>query len=184
MASAAKLDRKAKGAVAAVVLVFIAIIGLTLRNSIVAMSSDPAIAAGAPENSDDILVIGGHTVLLGHGSAGKKLAHWLHAESKDSYAFEVGDQAFTPNSAKLTGEGAQRVDRFAQMMNAVTELKARILESSQGPNPQLTNARAGELRSNLLSRGVAPSRVALSEEPISGGGSLSKEPEMVVVLSK
>jgi hypothetical protein len=184
MARAAKLDRKAKGAVAALVLVFVAIIGLTLRNSIVAMSGDEAVAAGAPENTGDLLTIAGHTVLLPQSSAGQKLAHWLHAESKDSYAFEVGDQAFSPNSAELTSEGAHRVDRFAQMMGAVTKLKARILESAQGPNPQLTNARAQSLRAGLLSRGIPSSRVAVSQEPISGGEALSKNPEMVVVLSR
>ena len=183
MAAAGKLDRRAKAAVVGLVLVVVAILALVIRNSVIAMTPDATVAAPTSETQDELIEIGGHTLLLKHGSPGNRVAHWLHAGSKDSEAFEVGNQSFLANSETLTPEGERRVDMFAQMMNHVRSLDARIFASTDDADVQLEKARATHLRSDMISKGIPPSRVSVSNEAVAGGKALSKEPELVVVMS-
>jgi len=184
MAAAGKLDRRAKAAVAGLVLVVLAILGFVVRNSVIAMTPDSTVAAPAPEDQDELIQIGAHTLLLEHGSAGNRIAHWLHAGSKDSRAFEMGDQAFVPNSDALTPEGERRAHLFAQMMNHVHTLDANILLSTDEQDVRLERARADHLRSDMVADGIPASRVAVTNEPATGGQAFSREPELIVVLSK
>jgi hypothetical protein len=184
LAAAGKLDRKAKTAVTGLALVVVAILGLVVRNSVIALTPEPTVAAPTPENQDELIQIGGHTLLLEHGSAGNRIVHWLHAGSKDSRAFEMGNRAFVPNSDALTAEGERRVGMIAQMMNHVQTLEAHILMSMDETEVRLEQARAAHLRNDMVSNGIAPSRVSLSDEAVARGKALSQEPELVVVLSK
>jgi len=184
LAAAGKLDRRAKMAVVGLVLVVVAILGLVVRNSVIAMTPEATVAAPTPENQDELIQIGTHTLLLKHGSAGNRIAHWLHAGSKDSRAFEMGSQAFVPNSDALTPEGERRVHLFAQIMNHVRTLDAHILVSTDGTQVALERARATHLRGDMVADGVPASRVAVSNESVTGGEALSQKPELIVVLSK
>src|SRR4051794_40984675 len=105
VAATGKLDRKAKVAMAGLLLVIALMIVLTIRSSIIAMTPDASVAAPTPENEDELIQIAGHTLLLSHGSAGNRMAHWLNTGSNDSKAFEVGDRSFAADSDVLTPEG-------------------------------------------------------------------------------
>lgn len=184
MAAVGKLDRRAKTAVTGLVLVIIAILGLVIRNSVVSMTPDATVAAPIAENQDELIQIGRHTLLLEHGSAGNRIAHWLHAGSKNAEAFEMSNQSFVANSDALSPEGERRVGLFAQMMNHVRALNAQVYMSSDERSVQLELARATHLRQDMVSRGIPPARVSVSNEPVANGKALSKEPELVVVLSE
>ena len=69
------------------------------------------------------------------------------------------------------------------MMAQVRALKAQIFVSDKQTETKLEEARAERLRSDLIGKGVQPSRVVLSDKPIDGGTTLSRKPELVVVLS-
>ena len=183
MAAAIRLDRRAKGALVALLLVIAVILVLTVRSAIVAITPDSLVAAPNPANQDEIMQLGRHTVLLRHGSAGNKIAHWLHAGSKSSRAFEVSDAVFEPNSDVLTSRGEKKVAMFSDMINQVEALKARILVSTSAENADLAQRRAEQLRSALVKRNVPSSRVQISPEAIKGNARLSNRPELVVVLS-
>ncbi|MFL6737379.1 MAG: hypothetical protein ACJ8F4_10025 [Sphingomonas sp.] len=168
---------------AGLVLVLFGMLALTARSAIVAVTPDSLVSAPTPENSDELIQIGRHTVLLKHGSASNRIAHWIHGGSANSKAFEVGDGSFVANSDALTPDGKQRVGTVARMMTHVRDLKARILVSAHPNNPALSELRATHLRADLIADGVTPSRVSLSDEPIAGGRAFSKQPEIVVVIS-
>src|SRR4051812_39418864 len=108
VARATILDRKAKAAMAGMLLVIAAIIAVTIKSSIMSMTPDAAVAAQTPEGADELMQIAGHTLLLKHGSAGNRITHWLHARSNDSEAFELGDQSFAAGSEALSAEGERR----------------------------------------------------------------------------
>jgi len=182
--AASKLDRRARTAVAGLALVVVAILGGVVRYSVIALTPESRVAAPTPENQDELIQIGRHTLLLGHGSAGNRIAHWLHAGSKDSRAFEMGDRAFVPNSDALTAEGERRVRMFAQMMDHVQTLDAHILVSTDETEVPLEQARAVHLRGDMISNGIPPSRISVSGEPVARAKALSQEPELLVVLSK
>jgi hypothetical protein len=181
MATARRLDRRARGALLALLVVIGVILVLIVRSAIVAVTPDSLVTAPNPANQDEIMQIGRHTVLLRHGSTGNKIAHWLHAGSKTSRAFEVSDAVFEPNSGTLTTEGQKRVAMFSDMMNQVDTVKARILVSTSAQDTSLAELRAQRLRAALVQHNVRPSRVEVIPEPIKGGG--GRRPELVVVLS-
>jgi hypothetical protein len=183
VATATRLDRKAKGALIALLVVIAIILVLTVRSAIIAVTPDSLVAAPNPANQDEIIQLGRHTVLLRHGSTGNKIAHWLHGGSKSSRAFEVSDAVFAPNSDALTSEGERRVTMFADMMNHVDSLKARVLVSASAVDSRIAQLRAGRLRAALVEHHVPSSRIDISPEPIKGGAGLSSRPELVVVLS-
>ena len=183
MASVSRLDRKAKTAMILLVVVILGLLALTIRSTIVAVSPDSLMSAASPESQDELIRIGHHTLLLKHGSASNRIAHWLHRGSSSSKAFEVGEASFVPNSDALTAEGERRVGTFAQMMTHVRELKGKILVSTYKTNPDLAERRAEHLRSDLIADGVKPQQVSVSDEAIAGGKGLSKQPELVLVIS-
>jgi hypothetical protein len=183
MATANRLDRRAKGALLALVVVIAVILFLTVRSAIVAVTPDSLVAAPNPANQDEIMQIGRHTVLLRHGSAGNKIAHWLHAGSKTTRAFEVSDAVFDADSDTLTADGEKRVAMFSDMMGQVDTVKAKILVSTSAQNASLAQRRAERLRAALVEHAVSSSRVEVLPEPIKGGQGLSNRPELVVVLS-
>lgn len=183
MATARRLDRRTKRALAALVLIILVMVGLAVRSAIVAISPEPLISAPASENGDEIIQLGRHTLLIKQGSVGSKIAKWIHAGSKGARAFEVPDDLFQPNSDALTSEGESSVRVFSNMMNHVEALKAQILVSTLAGNARLEQLRAERLRATLIKGGVPPSRIDVSPEPIKGGAALSQQPELVVVLS-
>lgn len=183
MATAGRLDRRAKGALAGLLVVLALILVLTVRSAVIAVTPDSLVAAPNPGNQDEIIQLGRHTLLLKHGTTGNKIARWIHAGSKSSRAFEVSDAVFLPNSDALTGDGEKKVERFSDMMNHVDAVKARILVSASSANAALAQRRAQRLRAVLIEEHVPSSRVDVAPEPIKGGAGLSSHPELVVVLS-
>jgi hypothetical protein len=183
MATAGRLDRRAKGALVALLGVVCLILVLTVRSAIVAVTPESLVAAPNPTNQDEIMQIGRHTVLLRHGSTGNRIAHWLHAGSKTSRAFEVSDAVFATNSDTLTADGEKRVGMFSGMMNQMDTVKAKILVSTSAQNASLAQRRADRLRTALVEHDVPSSRVEVIPEPIKGGARMSGRPELVVVLS-
>jgi hypothetical protein len=181
--TADRLDRKARIAIVGLLLVLGLIFVVSIRSTIVAMAPEAKVAAPIAESEDELIQIAGHTLLLQHGSAANRIAHWLIAGSTDSKAFEVGDQSFAAGSDELTPEGERRANIFARMMAQLKALQAQIIVSGKQTDTRLEKARAERLRRDLIAKGVQPSRIELPDEPIDGGAALSRKPELVVVLS-
>jgi len=183
VARSVSLDRKAKRAVSALVLVILAIFALVAWKSVVAMTPDSLVAAPTPETEDELIQIGSHALVLEHGSAANRIAHWLHAGSKNSKAFELGNRSFAGRTDALTAEGEQRIEAIAEMMTHVRALHAELFLSNGDIDRQLEDMREMQVRGALIADGVSPSRIDISDDPIAGGEKLAKEPEVVVVLT-
>lgn len=177
------LDRRAKRALGALVLVIVVILAMTIRNSIVALTPEEIIAQPGPQTEDEIVQIGGHTMLLEHGSAANRIAHWLHGGSKDSKAFELGNQSFVAHSAALSPEGTKRIAAIADMMTHVKALDAQIYLESTPAEQALEEKRAMQIGQTLIADGVSGARIAVSDDPIRPGKGSLKQPEVVVVLT-
>lgn len=177
------LDRRAKSALTVLIVVIVLLFAMVIRNSVVALNADEKVGAAVPDSEDELIQIGGHTVLLRQGSTGNRIAHWLHAGSKNSRAFELGEKSFAPGSEALSTNGQSRINAFAQMMTHLPQLKARVVETKRGANEPLAERREIVVRAALIERGVPAARIDISDKPIEGGGSLSKQPELVLVLS-
>jgi hypothetical protein len=184
------MDGKAKTAVTAVILIVLAIIGLGLRGCVVAMTPEQTVAAGTPDDQQ-IVLIGQRTMFLEPGSVGSRIAQWLNAGSSGTRAFGVGERSFQPGSDELNADGAARLERFVQMMQADRQLNARLLVSASdepgaAQNQQLAEKRARRLRSEIVARGVPASRITAAAEPmtVASADPKWKQPPIVVVLSK
>ena len=183
MARALSLNRNAKRAVAALVFVIVAMIALTAWTSVVALTPEPTVAGPSAHSEDEIVEIGGHALLLEHGSAADRIAHWLHAGMGDSRAFELGARSFAEHTATLSLEGQQRVAAIADMMTHVKGLDARIFLESGVTEPELEQPRAMQIRGTLIADGVSPARIAVSDDPIRVDESSRRDAEVVVVLT-
>lgn len=165
------------------ILVLAFMLILTVRSAISAVTPEALIAAPTPGNEDELIRIGGHTILLKHGSASNRIAHWIYGKSQDSRAFEIGGRSFVANSDTLTSEGENRIGVIVRMMSQVSALNARILVSSLKGDPRLEQLRAQHVRAALIERGISSTQVTLAREPIKGGAALSAQPELVLVIS-
>lgn len=184
MAQALHLDRRAKTALGLLVAIVLGLIALVIRSSTVALTPDSVVGQPMVEKEDELVQIGRLTLMLKHGGVGNKIAHWVNSGSRASRAFEVHDRSFAQGSDALTSEGQARVSSFAQMMNAVPALKARILVVADSGDSDLARRRSVRLQSTLVSDGVLASRVTTSSERVKGAASPTGDPELVLILSK
>lgn len=157
------------------------------------MSATDGPIVASSDQDDRVMFVGGHTMLLERGSPGRKIAEWLKFDTADMRAFEIGDQAFVPNSAELTPRGWAQLARFSQIMKGHLALKAHIMVSSNTENSpalQLEEARARHLRDEVVAQGVPPSRmtalgdsdaiVPTAKASTPAGG----KPQLLVLLSR
>jgi len=164
-------------------LVILAIIALVVWKSVVALTPDTLLADPTAQTEDELIQIGSHALLLEHGSAANRIAHWLHAGSKNSKAFELGNRSFAGRTDAFTAEGEQRIEAIAEMMTHVRSLHAELFLSNGDIDRQLEEMRELQIRGALIAEGVSPSRIDVSDDPISGGAGTAEEPEVVVVLT-
>jgi len=181
-----QLDRKARLAVTAALFVLLAGPLLLARSCVSTLAFDePIIASG---NGDDRLVlVGGHTMLLDHGSPGRRIADWLHLEGEDARTFEIGDQIFAPHSLEFTPAGSSQLAHFSQLMKGHGSLRAGIFVSGQSTNAdvvRLEKMRATRLRAEIVSRGVSPTRITTSENATERLVRADEAPHLVVHLSR
>ncbi len=182
-----QLDRKAKAAIAAVILIFLAIVLLALRSFVVALTPEQSVAA-SDSGEDQIVLLGKETMVLPSRSVGSKIVSWLNVGGAGARAFEVGDRTFPPGSDEPTQLGLLRFERFAQMMRADSDVKARVIVppgNGGQSDKQLAEKRAARIRTELIARGVPISRISTEARTVAASAGISngKQP-IVVVLSK
>ena len=186
-----QLDRKARLALAAVVFVLLAGPLLLARGCISTLGVDePIVASGVGD--DRLVLVGGHTMLLEHGSPGRRIADWLHLKGDDAGTFEIGDQIFAPNSLEFTPAGASHLTQFTQLMKGHSALRAGIFVSGQTADEavfRLEEARAMRLRTEIVSRGVSAARIGAQDhaanKPADGNEAPANgPPHLVVRLSR
>jgi len=161
MATRVRLDRKARTAIWILVGLALAIVALVARNAVVSLTPQKLAALESGATSDELLVIGGHSVLLKQSSATDRISH-SSLYSDDGRAFEIGDRSFAPNSDQLTSEGATRAVQISQVMVHVPSLAAQIEPLADDDGTDLLSQRMQRFRANLIADGVAPARVILS----------------------
>ena len=180
------LDRKAKAAVAGLFVIVLGISVLGLRSCVVALTPERPVAA--PDSSqDEIVLIGKQTMVVPSGSVGSKIVSWLSAGGRESQAFEVGELSFPPGSDEPSEVGLAQFDRFAALMRANVDVKARVIVFEGGEDRsgrQLAQKRARRIRAELLARGIPLSRVSAEAQAAPSQISAGKQPSILVVLSK
>lgn len=182
MATRVRLDRKARTAIWVLVGLALAIVALVARNAVVSLTPQKLAALESGSTSDELLVIGGHSVLLKQGSAADRISHSSH-DGNNGRAFEIGDRSFAPNSDQLTSEGATRAVQISQVMVHVPSLAARIEPLADDHGTRLLSQRMQRFRANLIADGVAPARVTLSHSGGTQHATRAADPaELIVVL--
>jgi hypothetical protein len=178
-----KLDRNAKRALAALVVITLAVIVLALRGAVLVLTPEQMVAAPTSEK-EQIVLVGMHTMIVPTGSIGSKIVAWLQVKGGGTRAFAVDDQGFLPGSDEPSAPGLRRVELFAEMMRGDPSVKARVIVSGgegAGSN-ELAVKRAARIRAELATRGISSSRtiIVAADDPTSN----QAQPAIVVVLSK
>ena len=184
------MDRKARRALIALVLVVIATLIFAVR-SLVESSTPPELVADSNAGSDQILVLGNQTMFLQRGTVGSEIAQWLNSGAGRPKGFVIDDQAFVAGSADLTPEASVRVDRLVNVMKSDENLHARLLITTyEGADAkqrlQLARKRSEAIRSEMIERGVSSNRVATAVLPLSKRGARrpDAQPTILILLSR
>jgi hypothetical protein len=161
-----RLDRKARLAVSAAVIVLLAVPVFALHGCVSTLTADRQIVASSDQD-DRVMFVGGHTMLLEHGSTARKIADWLKLRTADTRAFEIGDQTFSPNSVELTPSGSSQITQFALIMKGHSALEAHILVTGNAAAAAhaLEEMRATRLRSEIVAHGVQSWRISAGDVP-------------------
>jgi hypothetical protein len=96
MAAKLRLDRKTRTAIWVLVGIALAIFALVVRNAVISLTPEKLATLENGSSKDELLVIGGHSVLLKHGSEEDRVVHSAHG-GDDNRAFEIDDDAFAPS---------------------------------------------------------------------------------------
>jgi outer membrane protein OmpA-like peptidoglycan-associated protein len=184
------MDRKARRAVTALVLVVIAAMALAVRSCVETITPAPLVA-DTGSGDDQILLVGGETMVLQRGTVGSKIAEWLNRGGSGTRGFVVDDQAFAAGSDALTPEASVRLDRLVKVMKANDRLNARLLittyeGSDAAQRRQLAVKRSERIRAEMIARGVPETRIASAALPLSRRGARRNEqrPTILIVLSE
>jgi len=187
MASQRHLDRKARTAVtAAVVLLLAGPLFLVARHVAKKLGGEQSEQAFHPGNDQLVTLRDGTTMLVKNSSVGSRIADWLKRETKGEQTFQVGNGNFVQGSAALSRDGWEHVTQFASMLNAHHNVRAVILFSSfhgEQPTVQLEHLRANRIEQELLKDGVDEHQVAIAPEAFEPGHNPSKDSGLEVVLT-
>jgi len=191
MPAAIRLDRKARLALTILVVAFFGGFLLLLQSCVAALLADDPIVASSPDD-DRLVFVGGHAMVLEHGSVGRRVAEWLRFGSVDTRAFEIGDQTFSRDSVELSPDGWAHLGNFTHLLKVHPGLTAQIMPSAHlttGATLQLERRRARRLREQIVAGGILPSRVTALDKPsaaaASAAGAVPKEhSNLIVLLSK
>jgi hypothetical protein len=192
MAARVRLDRKARIGVTASLVALVAVLALFLQKCISSFAADEPIVASS-HHDDRLVFIGGHTMVLEHGSVGRQVADWLKLEGADTGSFEIGDQTFSPNSIQLTAGGWSQLVHFAMVMKGHPALSAQIVvsaDSVDAADRRLEEMRAKCLRDKIVAQGISGTRVTTVDrvaetvaEPRASGPA-DRSSHLLVVLSR
>lgn len=137
-----------------------------------------------------VLLKNGTTMVLEPGSAGYKIADWLKLGTTTTHQFSIGDEVFGSGTAEPTSDGAHKVAQFAQMMKGHPELTTRIMiTTAKGikteAEDQLERSRAQRLRQEVVTLGVAATKIAIVDRPVEVKTNKPTEhPHLLIVLEK
>lgn len=163
MAARLRLDRKTRAAIWVLVGIALAILGLVVRNVVISLTPEKLATLESGSSEDELLVIGGHSVLLKHGSATEQVVHSARG-GDDDRAFEIDNDAFAPMSDQLTNEGSARAVQISDVMKHVPLLRAEIVPLADDHDTSLLSQRMRSFRANLIADGVPPARVTMSND--------------------
>jgi len=107
----------------------------------------------------------GRTMVAPTGTVARDIVAWLASRAEGKHIFEAGGHEFVGNSAELAPESWPRIERFAAMLQANHDVRARILGFSDASgnaleDQRLSEARARAVMTEIAAQGIEPSRLS------------------------
>lgn len=186
MTAQGRLDRKARTAVTAAVVLLLAGPLLLVTSHVSKKLGEQSEQVFRP--SDDRLVVlrNGSTMLVKNHSVATRIADWLKRETKGEETFQVGNANFLPGSATLSHDGWEHVGQFARILKAHRDVSAVFLFSPFHGDPTtlgIEQLRANRLHDELVKDGVDDKRVAVAPQAFRPGHSAAEDEGLEVVLT-
>lgn len=181
-----RLDRKARTAVTAAVVLLLAGPALLVVKHVTAKLDEQSEQTFRPADDQLITLRDGSTMLVKNHSVGRRIADWLKSETKGAETFQVGNVNFVPGSATLSHDGSEHVAQFARLLDVHHEVRATLLFSAAHGDPstaQLEHLRANRIHDELLKDGVDQQQVAVAPEAFEAGHNTTKDDGLEVVLT-
>jgi outer membrane protein OmpA-like peptidoglycan-associated protein len=185
MTAKVRLDRKARTAVIAAVVLILAGPLLVVTKLTIARAGGGSEQVFHPADDDLVSLPDGSTMLVKR-SEGRRIADWLKLDTTGEETFEVGNSNFAPGSATPTPDGWEHLAQFAHMLNASPSVRAVILYSAYHGNPktvQLEHMRADRIRDELVNQSVDAQQVAVAPQGFEAGHNAAADEGLEVVLT-
>lgn len=186
MSAQRRLDRNARAAIAAAVVLLLAGPAFLIVRHVATKIGEQSGQVPHPHVDQLVALPNGSTMLVKKSSPGHQIAEWLKLDTKGEKTFQVGNGNFAPDSATLTHDGWEHVGQFAHMLNAYHDVRAVILYSAYHGNPattQLEHMRADRIENELLKDGVNQAQLAVTPEGFEAGHNAAADNGLEVVLT-
>jgi outer membrane protein OmpA-like peptidoglycan-associated protein len=180
------LDRRARTAVVVAVVLILAGPLYLVAKHVTATLSERSEQVFHPQNDELVELRDGSTMLVKHGSSGRRILEWLKLDKEGEETFRVGNGNFEPGSATLTHDGWEHLAQFAQMLKAHTGVSAAVLFSGYHGNRatlKLEHVRADRIRDQVLKLGVDDEQIVVSAEGFEPGHNAAADEGLEVVLT-
>ena len=113
---------------------------------------------------DSIVALANGSVLIARpGTISRAVIDWFNDEKAPPKIFDIGWQAFEPNSIEPAAESQVRLERFAGEMRANHEVKAKLLVctlANDAASVHLASRRANRLMQMLVADRIEPTRIS------------------------
>lgn len=193
--------RRHRPRVAAILLGLLAALGLTVAAG---LSACGLLDARGPESrlagdriSGSIVTLGrGRTMVAPSGTVAADIVAWLASREEGKRRFEAGGRQFLGNSDEPAPDSWNRIERFATMLQANHDVRARIVgysDASGDPaeDRRLSEARARRVMDEIAGLGVEPSRLSFegrgSADPVADDATLdgrAHNRRVAIILSR
>ena len=185
-----------------IVLALLAALGLAVALGLRACSlfdegpSPESQPAGGHAMASVVSLGHGRTMIAPRGTVAGDLVSWLASGEEGERYFEAGGREFVGNSAEFAPESWNRIDRFAMMLQAHHDVRARIVGFSDASgnaaeDQRLSEARARQVVNEIAAHGIAPSRLSFegrgSADPIADNATPAgreRNRRVAVILSR
>jgi hypothetical protein len=115
---------------------------------------------------DSIVALADGSVLIAKpGTISREVIDWFNDEKTPPKTFDIGWQAFQPNSIEPAAESQVRLERFAGEMRANHEVTAKLLvctSTNDAASVQLASRRANRLMQILVADRIEPMRLSVA----------------------
>jgi hypothetical protein len=151
---------------------------LSLRACFISVRPDNQRIGGRIDDSV-VALANGSVLIAQQGTISRAVIDWFTDIQAPAKAFDIGWQAFQPNSADPAAESQARLERFADELHAYRGVRAKLVvctSTSDAAATQLASRRAQQLKKILVTENIEAARISTATCRLRTPGNAASSP--------